>query len=208
MSGAYLYTTEVELSVEVLTSVIVGVCLSAACGFRVFVPLLVMSIAGLSGYFTPAESMSWVASWPAMILFGTATIAEVLAYYIPWADNLLDTIATPAALIAGAVASASVLGDLSPSLQWILAVVAGSGTAGIVQAGTVLLRGASSATTGGLGNPLVATAENAFSVVTAVLALIIPVIALILIVVILGFSSRLVRRYRRRGGTGQDVNTG
>jgi hypothetical protein len=188
--------------VELLTSIVLGICLSAACGFRVFVPLFVMSIAAFGGYFTPNESMSWVASVPALILFGTATVMEIAAYYIPWADNLLDTIATPAALIAGAVASFSVLGDVSPTLQWILAIVAGSGSAGIVQAGTVLLRGTSSVTTGGLGNPVVATVENGLSLLTSVLALVVPVIALVLVVAIVSYTWRLIGKFRRKRGEG------
>jgi hypothetical protein len=189
---------------EVASSIILGICLSAACGFRVFVPLLVMSIAGVSGQLTLAESMSWLASWPALIALGSATVVEILAYYVPWADNALDAIATPAAMIAGTIATGAVLTDMSPVLQWVLAVIAGAGTAGAVQAGTVMARGASSVTTAGVGNPVVATAENALSAGTSVLALIVPVLALLLLVAVVVVAWRLIRRFRRgsRGGNG------
>jgi hypothetical protein len=167
---------------ELATSVALGVCLSAACGFRVFAPLLVLSVAGLSGYFTPAENLAWIATWPALALFATATVVEILAYYVPWADNALDAIATPAALLAGAVAAASVFGDLPTSWQWFLAAVAGGGSAGLVQAGTVVLRGTSSVTTGGAGNFVVATIENFLSFATAILALIVPLILAVALV--------------------------
>ncbi|MGD9523155.1 MAG: DUF4126 domain-containing protein [Gemmatimonadales bacterium] len=176
-------------------------CLSAACGFRIFAPFLVLSAAAMGGFYTPADELSWIGSWTAVALFGTATAVEVLAYYIPWADNLLDTIATPAAMVAGVVASASVLGELPPALQWTLAAVAGGGAAGLVQAATVLLRGASSTTTGGLGNSVISTTELVFAVSVAVLALLAPFVALALLVI----AARFVWKYtlRRRPSTGQ-----
>lgn len=161
---------------DVLTSLALGVCLSAACGFRVFAPLLVLSAAGVTGHFTPAEELAWIATGPALILFGTATLVEIAAYYIPWADNLLDTLATPAAVVAGVLASASVLGDFSPYLQWTLAAVAGGGAAGVAQASTVVVRGVSTATTGGAGNFVVATVENILAIATSVLALMVPLV--------------------------------
>jgi hypothetical protein len=187
---------------ELLPSLALGICLSAACGFRVFVPLLVMSVAGVAGMFTPAEEIAWIATWPALVAFGAATIAEIVAYYVPWADNALDTIASPAALVAGALATASVLGEFSPMVQWILAIVAGAGTAGAVQAGTVLARGTSTATTAGLGNFAVASVENVLSIATSVLALFIPVVVIVLLVVLAVVAWRIVRRYRRRAAPG------
>jgi hypothetical protein len=155
----------------------------------------------MGGFYTPADELSWIGSWTAVALFGTATAVEVLAYYVPWADNLLDTIATPAAMIAGVVASASVLGELPPALQWTLAAVAGGGAAGLVQAATVLLRGASSTMTGGLGNSVVSTTELVFAVGVAVLALLAPFVALALLVI----AARFVWKYTlgRRPSTGQ-----
>lgn len=182
---------------EYLTHLALGVGLAAACGFRVFVPLLVLSATGLAGWYSPAEELSWIASWPVLALFATATVVEVAAYYIPWADNLLDTIASPAALIAGVLASATVLGDLPPALQWTLAALAGGGSAGLVQASTVLLRGASTATTGGLGNPVIATIENVLSLFTAVFALIIPIAIAVALVVGMILVWRWADRRRR-----------
>lgn len=183
---------------ELATSLALGIGLSAACGFRVFVPLFIMSIAGLSGYLTLDGGFAWIATYPALASFGVATLVEVLGYYIPWVDNLLDTIATPAAVVAGIVASASVLGEATPLVQWMLAVIAGGGTAGLVQTGTVAARGTSSATTGGLGNFVVATLENVTSALTAVLALVMPVLTVLALVVLGVFIGRRIRRRRAR----------
>ena len=167
--------------IAILTSIALGVCLAAAWGFRVFAPLFVLSGAGIAGFYTPADELAWMSSWTAVALFGSATVIEVVAYYVPWADNLLDTIASPAAVIAGVIASASVLGELPPAMQWTLAAVAGGGAAGLIQATTVFVRGTSSATTGGLGNFAVSTAENMFAVATPVFALLAPLIVFALL---------------------------
>src|SRR5512136_696111 len=103
---------------ENLLSVMIGMGLSAACGFRVFVPLLILSIAGLSGHLRLAPGFEWIASWPALLAFATATILEILAYYIPWVDHFLDMIAGPVALLAGVLASASLVKDMPPLLKW------------------------------------------------------------------------------------------
>src|SRR5579859_1441024 len=119
------------MSMDTLLSVCIGIGLSAACGFRVFVPLLVMNIASLSGHLTLAHSFEWIGSYPALIAFSVATCVEIAGYYIPWVDHALDTIATPAAIVAGTLVTASVVSDMSPFLKWTLAAIAGGGAAGL-----------------------------------------------------------------------------
>ena len=104
---------------DTLLGLIVGVGLSAAGGFRVFVPLLGLSIASITGYLKLASGFEWIGTWPAVISFATATILEITAYFIPWFDNLLDTITGPAAVIAGTIMTASVLTDIPPFLKWL-----------------------------------------------------------------------------------------
>jgi hypothetical protein len=187
-----------------VTSVALGIGLAAACGFRVFAPLLGLSLAHRAGLDLPlADGFGWVQTDTALILLVVATVLEVLAYFVPFIDNALDTVATPAAMAAGVGASASVLADFSPVMQWGLAAVAGGGAAGLVQGGTVAARGASSASTGGLGNFLVAGGEALLSVFTTVLALFAPVIAL---VVVAGLCFLGVRAIRRRSGSGESVS--
>jgi hypothetical protein len=166
---------------ETLLAVAVGIGLSAACGFRVFVPLLVMNLAALTGHLHLSSGFEWIGSYYATVTFGTATLIEVLAYYIPWLDHILDLIASPAAIIAGIVATASMAMDLSPFLKWTLAVIAGGGAAAIVQGVTVTLRTKSSALTAGMGNVLVSSIELAGSMITSLLAIIVPILCLILI---------------------------
>ncbi len=181
---------------ELLLSICVGVGLSAACGFRVFVPLLVMSVAANAGHLHLAPSFAWIGSPAALVAFGLATALEVGGYYIPWLDHFLDTLATPAAVVAGTIVTASVVTDVSPFLKWTLAVIAGGGVAGGVQAGTVLARAVSFAGTGGLGNPLVATAELGGSILASITAIVAPFFALGLVALVLGIL--IFKFWRRR----------
>ncbi len=179
---------------ETLLSICLGIGLSAACGFRVFVPLLVINVASLTGHLTLAHGFEWLGSYPALMAFSVATVLEIAGYYIPWLDHLLDTMATPAAVVAGTIVTASVVSDMSPFLKWTLAVIAGGGAAGVIQGGTVLTRGASTATTGGLANPVVSTVELAGAVGTSILAIAAPVIAVVLFLGLVFIVVRLLRR--------------
>lgn len=176
---------------EVL-SVAMGIGLAAACGFRVFVPLLFVSLAAKAGKLTLVPSFQWMGTDIAIITFAVATALEVGAYYIPWLDNLLDTIATPAAVVAGAVISASVFTGMDPFLRWTLAIIAGAGAAGAVQTASVVTRAASTATTGGFGNFVVATGELILAVIASLIA---PFVALVLIVCLIVYISR--KTYKR-----------
>jgi hypothetical protein len=189
---------ETVVSIDTLLSVCLGLGLAAACGFRVFVPLLVMSIASLTGHLELSGQFSWIATIPAAITFAAATLLEIGAYYIPWLDNLLDTVASPAAVIAGVVVSASVITGMDPYLKWTLAVIAGGGVAGAVQVLTTGTRGASTLTTAGLGNPFVSTFEAGGSVVTAILAVVAPILTVILVAVFLLLVFFRIGRNRRQ----------
>jgi len=170
---------------EIITAVAIGIGLSASCGFRVFVPMLVASIAAKMNIFPVNEGFQWLASWPAIISFGTATVAEILAYYIPFIDNLLDTITTPLAIGGGTLLLTSVLPIDNEFLKWATGFLFGGGAAATVQGGTVLTRLASTKLTAGTGNAVVATGEHAASFGTSILSLVIPLIIAALIVLLI-----------------------
>lgn len=186
---------------ETLLAICIGVGLAASCGFRVFVPFLVLAVAARAGFLTPAEGFEWLASWPAIVALALATLLEVVAYYVPWLDNALDSITTPAAVIAGMVAVAASVHDVDPLLKWSVALIAGGGSAGVIKAGTAGVRGLSSVFTGGLANFVLATVEWATSLLLSLLALVLPVVAAIialLLVLALGrFALRFAARWRR-----------
>ena len=160
-----------------LLSACLGVGLAAACGFRVFVPLLITSLAANTGHLTLAGGFSWIGTRAALITFAVATLLEILAYYVPWVDNLLDTIAGPAAVVAGIVVAASVVTDTSPLMHWSLAIIAGGGAAAVTQGATTVARHVSSLATLGFGNHLLSTAEAVGSVFLSILSLLAPLVA-------------------------------
>ncbi len=125
-------------------------------------------------------------------------LAEIFGYYIPGVDNLLDTLATPAALVAGTVISAAVITDLPPMVKWATAIIAGGGVAGLMQSTTALLRAKSTVFTGGIGNPIIATTELGSSLFVSLLALAAPFAALLLVVLFLWLALRFLLRLTRR----------
>jgi len=183
--------------VETLLSVVLGIGLSAACGFRIFVPFLLTGVAARTGHLTLGDSFAWMSSTPALVVFGVATAIEVGAYYVPWLDHALDVLATPSAVVAGVVMTASVVTGLDPMLKWTLALIAGGGIAATVQAVTVGTRKVSLVTTGGLANPVVSTMELAGSAGLAILAIAIPLLAFAVVVWGLFFGVRRMLRFLR-----------
>jgi Domain of unknown function (DUF4126) len=179
-------------------SIVLGIALAAATGFRVFLPMLIVSGAAYAGHLQLDSNFAWLGSPSAVIMFGVAGLAEVLAYYVPVIDNLLDTLATPAALIAGTMVSAAVMTDVPPMLKWTAAVIAGGGVASLTHGLTGILRAHSTVLTGGLGNPVIATAELVGALLISFLAFVAPVTAIAVVVVFLLVAISLLRRLFRK----------
>jgi hypothetical protein len=183
---------------EPLVAAIVGIGLAASCGFRVFAPLLVVSVAAKSGYVELSDGFAWLGTWAALTAFAIATLLEIVAYYVPWLDHLLDTIASPAAVAAGTLLFAAFVTDLDPFLRWSLAIIAGGGSAGIVQGGTVATRVASTTTTGGAANFVVSTLETLAGFSFSILSVVVPVLALLLLIGVVGVLYYIGRHVLRR----------
>lgn len=176
---------------ETLLSLCVGFGLAAACGMRVFVPLLFLSIAARAGFLNLSPSFEWLGSTPSLIALGVACSLEIVAYYFPWVDHALDTISTPAAAIAGVFVVGAQVTDLHPMLHWAGAAIGGGTIAGLVQTSSVAARATSTITTGGVGNPVVATVENVGSTAVSLLAILVP----ILVVIFGAIAALLLLRY-------------
>jgi hypothetical protein len=178
---------------DLAISLALGIGLAAATGLRLFLPMLVVSAAAYTGHLPLGDNFAWLATPSALILLSVAALVEILAYYIPGVDNLLDTLATPAAFVAGTVVSAAVITDLPPMVKWAAAIIAGGGIAGLTQSVTTVLRAKSTVMTGTLGNPVIATAELGGSLLVSLLALAAPLLTLLVIVVLLWLAIRWLR---------------
>ena len=179
---------------EAVMGVLLGIGLGAACGFRIFVPLLVASIAIHGGFLTVTPEFAWLGGTPALITLSIATLLEIAGYYLPVIDNTLDVLGAPAAVIAGTILAAGFIGHMDPMLQWGLAAIAGGGAA---------IRAAASATTGGLGNSAVSTAETVSASLVSILACVLPVLAVLLlgaaIYLLVRFAISLKRKLAQAG---------
>lgn len=179
---------------DALLAIGLGIGLAAAAGLRIFVPLLALALAAQFGGLELTPGFAWLGSAPAVAALGVAAVVEVGAYYLPGLDHLLDVVAGPVAVGAGIVVAAAVMTDLPPWLHWPLAIIAGGGSAGLMQGASMLLRAKSGALTGGLGNPVVASGELGGAIVLSLLALLAPVFAVVLVILLLWAILRIARR--------------
>ncbi len=181
---------------ETIFSILLGIGLAASVGFRIFVPLFALSLAAYYQIIPLNDNWLWIGSTTAMVTLGIATVVEIGAYLIPWLDNLLDTIAVPLAAIAGTAVMLSTAADLDPLLTWSLAIIAGGGTATAIKSSTSTTRLASTVTTGGVANPIVATVESGTSIIMALLAFVAPVLAVIFVVIMLWLMFKVFKWFK------------
>jgi hypothetical protein len=177
---------------ETIVSFLLGIGLSAAVGFRVFVPLLLVSLASMAGWITLSSGFEWMSTPVAALVFAAATLIELLSFLVPWISNALDSIATPAATIAGVIMMAAVLTDMHPIARWALAIIAGGGVALTVQGATVVTRAAAAGATGGVASPVVAILEAIGALMVTITTIMIPAIMGILILIVVFLLLRIV----------------
>jgi hypothetical protein len=185
---------------ETIISIFLGIGLAASVGFRVFLPLFALSLASYSGLWDLNDNWQWIGSLAAVVALGVATVVEIFAYFIPWIDNLLDSFAVPMAAIAGTAVMVSTVADLDPVVTWSLAIIAGGGTATAIKGANATSRVASTATTGGLANPLVSTVETGTALVVTTASIFLPVVAAVLVIIILFIVFRIYRKLRPSSG--------
>lgn len=183
---------------ETIISIFLGIGLAASVGFRVFLPLFALSLASYSGVWDLNANWEWIGSMAALITLGVATVVEIFGYFIPWVDNLLDSLAIPLAAIAGTAVMVSTVANLDPVVTWSLAIIAGGGTATAIKGAGASSRLASTATTGGLANPLVSTVETGAAIVVSTASIFAPILAVVLVIAILVFVFTIYRKLRPR----------
>ncbi len=184
------------MTTETILSIFLGVGLAASVGFRVFLPLFALSLASYFNVWELNNSWEWIGSLAAVITLGVATMVELFAYFIPWIDNLLDSFAVPLAAVAGTAVMVSTVANLDPVVTWSLAIIAGGGTATAIKGAGATTRLASTATTGGLANPVVATVETGTAMAVTAASIFAPILAAILVIIILVIIFLIYRKLR------------
>ncbi|WP_034039952.1 DUF4126 domain-containing protein [Wocania ichthyoenteri] len=184
------------MTIETIISICLGIGLAASVGFRVFLPLFALSLASYFDVWQLNESWQWIGSTTALITLGVTTLVEIFAYFIPYIDNLLDSITVPLAALAGTAVMMSTVADLSPVVTWSLAIIAGGGTAAAIAGTSSTTRLASTTTTGGLGNPIISTLETGTATVMSVISIFLPILAMILVVIILFVIFKLYKKFK------------
>ncbi|MGD1945236.1 MAG: DUF4126 domain-containing protein [Croceivirga sp.] len=184
------------MSSETVISIFLGVGLAASAGFRVFLPLFALSLAGYFDIWELNDNWQWIGSLAAVLTLGVATVVEIFAYFLPWIDNALDTISLPLAAIAGSAVMVSTVANLDPVVTWSLAIIAGGGTASAIKGAKAAGRLTSTATTAGVANPIVSTIETGTATVVTAASIFAPIFAAVLVIIILVIIFRIYRRLR------------
>jgi len=184
------------MTTETIISICLGIGLAASVGFRVFVPLFALSLASYFGIWELNDNWEWIGSLTAVIAFGVATGVEIFGYFIPFIDNLLDSIAVPLAAIAGTAVMVSTVADLSPAVTWALAIIAGGGTATVISGASGATRLTSTATTAGIANPVVSTVETGTSMIMSVVSIFVPVVGIVLVLIVLYLIFKVYKKIK------------
>lgn len=189
-----IFTQNKIMEISTIVSIFLGISLAASVGFRIFVPFFVLSLAAHFEIVPLNENWEWVGNTPTMIALGIATIIEIAAYLIPWVDHILDIIAIPLAAIAGTAIMLSTAANFDPLFTWVLAIIAGGGTASAIKSSTTSTRLASTTATAGLANPVVSVVESGTSIFLSIIAIFLPIVAIVIVIAILWFVVKLFKR--------------
>ena len=195
-----------EQLVPIVVQVLAGMALAACCGLRAFLPPFAVGLAarlGVTGLafgdaFALNPAFEWLASTPALVVFGAAVLFEVAADKVPLIDHMLDLVQTWVRPVAGALVVASTLTDLDPLWAAVIGLVLGGGIAGGVHAAKAQIRLLSTLGTGGIASPALSVVEDVLAIVGSWLAIVAAVLAVVLIALGVATTWLLVRRFRRR----------
>ncbi|MEZ4797660.1 MAG: DUF4126 domain-containing protein [Flavobacteriaceae bacterium] len=185
------------MTTETIISIFLGIGLAASVGFRIFLPLFVLSLASYFNVWELNESWQWIGSTTALVILGVATLVEIFAYFIPFVDNLLDSVAVPLAAVAGTAVMVSTVANLSPEITWALAIIAGGGTAAVISGTSGATRLASTTTTAGVANPVVSTIETGAAFITSIISVFLPIAGFILVLIIIFIIFRTYKKIKR-----------
>jgi hypothetical protein len=182
----------------IVAQVAAGIGLAACAGLRAFLPLLVVGACGRAGWLGLSGPFEWLATWPALVVFGVAVVVEILADKIPVVDHLLDVVQGVVKPAAGAALVVAVVTDLTPLQATVLGILGGGGTAAVVHVAKAKVRLLSSALTSGLGNPILSLMEDVVTGLGSVVAILAPLLVILFFLSALFVLFLLLRRFHLR----------
>ena len=186
-----------------VTQLAMGFALAATVGLRTFLPLLAAGLLARFGYLDLGSSFEWMGRTPTLIVFGSAVVFEILADKVPGLDHALHVVESFVKPVAGTLVAASLFTNLDPMTAVVIGLIGGGTIAGAVHVAKGTTRAASTALTGGLGNPVLSVFDDILAVGGIVLAILAPIIAALIVLVLLIGGLRLIFKRRRRLAAGE-----
>jgi hypothetical protein len=182
---------------NVLPTLALAIVLAASAGVRAWLPLLAVGVLARLDVIQLGNDFLFLASTQALVLFGVATVIEIVADKVPALDHGLDAVSTFVRPAAGALLTAGVMWQVNdPMWATILGIAVGAPVAAAPHVAKSALRLVSSATTAGLANPVVSLIEDVLAALLVVLAVVVPIAALVSLIVVAWFGVRVWRRRR------------
>lgn len=178
--------------------------LSFSAGLNAYLPVLIVALVGrfFPKLFTLTEPYDVLTSWWVIGVLVVLVVIEFFVDKIPAVDSINDVIQTVVRPAAGALMFAVSTGAVE-GIQPVLAVIAGLLVAGSVHATKATVRPLVTATTAGIGNPIVSVVEDVVAFVTSLLAILLPiVVGIFLIAVVITFFSWRSRRRKKQAAGG------
>lgn len=173
-----------------------GLGLALPAGLNAYIPLLIVALADrYTGLIHLSEPYDALSSPVAIVVIGILLIVELLADKIPMVDHVNDLIQSAIRPAAGAIllmASTEAVQSINP----VVAMLLGLSVSGSVHVAKASFRPIVTATTGGLGNPVVSAVEDGAAIGMSVIALIAPILIAAVLVAILAAVVVLLRKRR------------
>lgn len=191
---------------DALSAAALGVVLAATAGLRAFLPVFSASLAAWTTDLPLPHNLAWLEKPETVVIFGVATLLEILGDKVPIVDHALDSVQVLTKPVLAALAATPFLYQLAPEYFVAIGIVLGAPLALGVHSAKATARLGSTATTGGVGNPLLSVLEDVAAVSAIILGFLAPLLALALMAGTIFLLVRLALRVRRRRTRGSAGN--
>jgi hypothetical protein len=185
-----------EESLLLATQLAMGFALAACVGLRTFLPLLAAGLLARFGYVDLGDKFEWMARTPALVVFGSAVVFEVLADKVPGLDHALHAVESFVKPVAGTLVAAAMFTNLDPTTAVVLGLIGGGTIAGAIHVAKGTTRAASTVLTGGLGNPVLSIFDDVLAVGGIALAILAPIVAALIVLTLVAAGVRMFIRRR------------